>query len=180
MRRAIAAVALLVVVILIAVGVHSCQVSQRNSALRDYSDGVASIMRSSNQTGQQFFSVLSSGQSASNGTNLQSQIDEARLSAENQLNRAAATERPRRGQGRAYGRAAELADAQGRDCERRRNRSSRRCSPPRPTAAVNSIAAEMARLYSSDVVYKDYALPAIVWPSTARGSRSGRRTGFRS
>ncbi|HEY2161802.1 MAG TPA: hypothetical protein VGH24_10875, partial [Solirubrobacteraceae bacterium] len=62
--------------ILVAVGVHSCQVSQANSALRDYSDSVASIIRASNQTGQQFFNVLSSGQSASNSTNLQSQIDE--------------------------------------------------------------------------------------------------------
>ena len=83
-----AAVALLVVVVLVAVGVHSCQVSQQNSDLRNYSDGVASVVRSSNQTGQQFFNVLSSGQGASNGQNLQSQIDEARLSAENQLNRA--------------------------------------------------------------------------------------------
>jgi hypothetical protein len=30
------------------------------------------------------------------------------------------------------------------------------------TAAVNQIAAEMARLYASDVLYKDYALPGIV------------------
>ena len=50
-----AAVALLIVVVLIAIGVHSCQVSQRNSALRNYSDSVASLVRASNQAGQRFF-----------------------------------------------------------------------------------------------------------------------------
>src|SRR5207248_4866445 len=84
-RRAVAAVALVIVVILIAVGVHSCQVSQRNSALRDYNDNVAALIRRSNQTGQQFFGVLSSAQGSSNAPSLQTQVNEAHLNAEREL-----------------------------------------------------------------------------------------------
>jgi hypothetical protein len=149
------------VVILLAVGVHSCQVSQQNSALRDYADGVASIMRSSNQTGQQFFSVLSSGQGSSNATNVQSQLDEARLSAENQLNRAAGLSVPDQVKG------AQVLVLQ--TLKMRRDGITNvagqiqpALQPSTASGAVNAIAAEMARLYSSDVLYKDYALPGIV------------------
>lgn len=155
-----AAVALLVVVVLIAVGVHSCQVSQQNSDLRNYSDGVASLARSSNQTGQQFFSVLSSGQGSSNGQNLQSQIDEARLSAQNQLNRAQGLSVPDPVKGAQQDLLLAL--------QMRRDGITNIAQQVQPalqsstaTAAVNQIAAEMARLYASDVLYKDYSLPAI-------------------
>ncbi|HEY1590355.1 MAG TPA: hypothetical protein VGF81_01070 [Solirubrobacteraceae bacterium] len=153
--------ALLVVVILVAVGVHSCQVSQRNSSLRNYSDSVASIIRASNQTGQQFFNVLSSGQGASNGANLQSQIDEARLSAENQLNRAAGLDVP----DEAKSAQSDLMLA----LQMRRDGIAQIAQQVQPalqastaTDAVNQIAAEMAKFYASDVVYKSYALPSIV------------------
>jgi hypothetical protein len=160
-RRAVAAVALLIVVILVAVGVHSCQVSQRNSALRDYADSVSSVARSSNQTGQQFFQVLSSGQGASNGNNLESQIDEARLSAENQLNRAAGLSVPDEAKGAQQDLLLGL--------QMRRDGIGKVAQQVQPalqastaTQAVSSIAAAMAQLYASDVVYKDYALPSIV------------------
>lgn len=156
-----AAVALLVVVILVAVGVHSCQVSQRNSALRNYSDSVASIIRASNQTGQQFFSVLSSGQGASNGTNLQSQIDEARLSAENQLNRAAGLDVP--DQVKTAHADLLLTLQMRRDgIAQIAQQVQPALQPSTATDAVNQIAANMARFYGSDVVYKDYSLPGIV------------------
>jgi hypothetical protein len=157
----VAAVALLVVVILIAVGVHSCQVSQANSALRDYSDSVASIMRASNQTGQQFFSVLSSGGGASNGQNLQSQLDEARLSAENQLNKAASLSPP--DQVKSAQQDLLLALQMRRDgIANIAKQIQSALQSSTSTEAVNSIAAEMARFYGSDVLYKDYALPTIV------------------
>ena len=155
-----AAVALLVVVILVAVGVHSCQVSQRNSALRNYSDSVASVIRASNQTGQQFFNVLSSGQGASNGTNLQSQIDESRLSAENQLNRAAGLDVP--DEVRTAHADLLLTLQMRRDgIAQIAQQIQPALQPSTATDAVNQIAAEMAKFYASDVVYKAYSLPAV-------------------
>jgi hypothetical protein len=157
----VAAGALLVVVILIAVGVHSCQVSQANSALRDYSDSVASIIRASNQTGQQFFSVLSSGAGSNNGQSLQSQLDEARLTAETQLNKAAALSPP--DQVKSAQQDLLLALQMRRDGIAniaKQIQSALQASTS--TEALTSIAAEMARFYASDVLYKDYSLPAIV------------------
>jgi hypothetical protein len=157
----VAAVALLIVVILIAVGVHSCQVSQANSALRDYSDSVASIARASNQTGQQFFTVLSSGAGSNNGQNLQSQLDEARLSAENQLNRAASLSPP--DQVKSAQQDLLLALQMRRDgIANIAKQIQAALQPSTSTAAVQSVATEMARFYASDVLYKDYALPTIV------------------
>ncbi len=171
-----AAVALLVVVILIAVGVHSCQVSQANSALRDYSDSVASIMRASNQTGQQFFTVLSSGGGSSNGQNLQSQLDEARLSAENQLNRAASLSPPDQVKGAQQDLL--LALQMRRDgIANIAKQIQSALQPSTSTEAVSSIAAEMARFYASDVLYKDYALPAIVGALHSAGIAVGGTNG---
>ena len=55
MRRLIAAGATLVVLILIVLGVRSCQISARNSSLKDYTNNVSSLNQQSSQTGQQFF-----------------------------------------------------------------------------------------------------------------------------
>jgi len=172
----VAAVALLIVVVLIAIGVHSCQVSQRNSALRNYSDSVASIIRASNQTGQQFFNVLSSGQGASNGPNLQSQVDEARLSAENQLNRAAGLDVP----DEAKGAQQDLLLA----LQMRRDGIAQIAQQVQPalqqstaTDAVSQIAADMAKFYGSDVVYKNYSLPAIVGALHTAGIAVGGTSG---
>jgi hypothetical protein len=156
----VAATALVIVLILIVVGVHSCQVSQRNSALKDYSDNVASLNQNSDQTGHQFFTLLSSGGGASNVTNLQSQINEARVGADNQLTRAKSMDVP-----------SEVTGAQQNlllALQMRRDGIADVATQIQPALgstanqdAVNQIAGDMARLYSSDVVYKSYTLPLI-------------------
>ena len=88
LRRAIAVAALVVVIILIVIGVHSCQVSARNSSLKDYNNNVASLIQESNQTGKQFFGVLSNGSSAGDAANLQNQIDETGVTADSSSSRA--------------------------------------------------------------------------------------------
>ncbi len=161
MRRAVAATALLIVLVLIVIGVHSCQVSQAHSALRDYNDNVASLVRSSNQNGDQFFKVLSSGVNSNNAPSVESQIDQARLTAQSQLSRAKGLSTP-----------GEVKEAQQNlvlAMQMRRDgiaTIARNLQPALQNAtassAVNTIAAEMARLYASDVLYKDYTLPGIV------------------
>ena len=161
LRRGVALVAIVIFVILVVVGVHSCQVSQANSALRNYSDSVASLIRASDQAGGRFFSVLSSGSGASNATSLQSQVDEARLTADGQLNQAENLSAP--------GPVQAAQEDIVLTLRMRRDGIAHVAQDLQPalqsstaTDALNSIAAEMARLYASDVVYKDYALPAIV------------------
>lgn len=161
MRRAVASAALLVVVILIVIGVHSCQVSQTNSALRNYSDNVASLIQRSDDTGSRFFTLLSHGEGSSNPTGLQSQVDEARLNADAQLSDAEGQSVPDQMKDAQQDLVLALrmrADGIGNIAHRLQAALQTQTSRD----AVTAIAAEMARFYASDVLYKDYALPVIV------------------
>lgn len=152
---------LIVVLILIVIGVHSCQVSQANSDLRDYAVSVNSVMQSSQQTGQRVFTILSSGQGSGNASNLENQLLEAHLSASNQLSRARGLNTP-----------GQLQSAQQQLLLALRMRSDgiSTIAAQLPAAlqsrtaanATTSIAAEMARFYASDVLYKDYTLPKLI------------------
>jgi hypothetical protein len=159
-RRGVAAGVLLVLLVLIALGVHSCQISARNSALRNYNNNVASAIRASNQTGRQFFGLLSSGSGSSNATTLQSQINETRLGADSELSRARGFDVP----DQVHGAQQNLLLA----LQMRRDGIANIAAQIQPALngstssdAVNAIAAEMARLYGSDAVYKGYVAPMI-------------------
>jgi len=146
--------------VLVAVGVHSCQVSATNNALRDYSDNVRAVIQSSDQTGLQFFTLFASGQGSSNAASFQQQIDNSRRAAFAELRQAegfnvpdqmkpAQTDLLRALQMRNDGITNIGGDIQSA------------LQSATSTTAVTQIAAEMARFYASDVLYKDYALPEI-------------------
>ncbi len=161
--------------ILIVLGVHSCQVSARNSALKDYTNSASSLIEQSNQTGKGLFSLLSS---AANGnvTGLQDSINQARASAAEQLKKA-----------RSLGVPDEMKAAQANLLLTLQMRSdaianiANEFQPALGTAtskdAVNSIAAQMARLYASDVVYKDYTTPKIAGALHSAGIAVGGANG---
>jgi CARDB len=162
MRRLIAAGAILVVLILIVLGVRSCQISARNTSLKDYTNNVSSLNQASAQTGQQFFNQLSSGAGGgSGGSNaLQTQLNETRIQAENQLNRAHNLDVPDEMKGAQQNfllalqmRRDGIAGVASRVGEALGGTTSK--------DAVNAIAATMARFYASDVLYKDYTTPLI-------------------
>jgi hypothetical protein len=177
-RRAIAVVALLIVVLLIALGVHSCQVSARTSALKTYADNVSSLIPESNQTGSQLFQLLSSagGAGAGNAGNLQNQINQTHLNAEAQLRRAQALDVPDEMKGAQQtllltlqmrrdgiaGIGQEIQPALGTSTSR---------------DAVTSIAAQMATFYASDVVYKNYTTGPIASALHAAGIAVGGPNG---
>jgi hypothetical protein len=160
MRRAIAGAALLVVLILIVVGIHSCTVGSTSSALRSYNDSVTSLIRASNQTGQQFFSLMSRGGGSSNPTTLQSEVEATRVDAARELQRAEGLSAP----------SGLTVAQQGLVWTMRMRRDgiaivAAQLQPAlqRSTAvtAVKTIAAAMGSLYASDAVYKNYTLPMI-------------------
>jgi uncharacterized protein YdbL (DUF1318 family) len=148
------------VILLIALGVHSCQVSEANSALKDYTNNVSSLIQRSDATGQQLFSVLSSATGSGGALSLQNQINETRKSAATELADAKSLSVPDSVksadqnlllalQMRLDGItsiAAEIQPALGTSAN---------------AAAVNSLAAQTARFYASDVLYKDYTAPEI-------------------
>ena len=159
-RRGIAVAAILVVIVLVVLGVHSCQVSQRNTALKDYNNSVASLIQQSDNTGNQLFHQLSSGGGAGNATNLQNQINETRVSADSQLSHVKGLSVPD-----------EMRGAQQNlllTFQMRRDgiaNIAKEIQPALGTSAnkdaINSIATQMARFYASDVVYKDYTTTQI-------------------
>ena len=160
-RRAIALTGIVIVVILIVLGVHSCEVSQRNSSLKDYSNSVGTLVAKSNQTGKTLFNELSGASGASNATNLQTQVNQTLQDTRSQLNQARRLSVPN-----------EMRVAQQdllQSLQMRRDGVSNIASQVQQALskaasadAAKTIAAEMARLYSSDVVYTDYTAPAVV------------------
>jgi hypothetical protein len=166
-RRAVAAVAILVVLILIVLGIHSCQVSARNSSLRDYNHNVTSLIQQSDQTGTQFFGLLSNA-SGTDPTSLQNQLNEARVSADSELSRARALDVP-----------SEVQDAQQNlllTLTLRRDgiadvaqQIQKATGSSASTVAVNQIATDMARFLASDVVYKTEVGPKIAAALHAAG-----------
>ena len=159
-RRAVAGVAIVIVVILVVLGVHSCQVSARNSALKDYTNNVASILQESNNTGTQFFNLLSGAGGASNAQNLTNQLNETRVAADNELKHAQAIDVPDEVKGaqsdfllaltmRRDG-MANIAQLVQSALGTTNNQN-----------AINQIAANNARFYASDVLYTDYSAPGI-------------------
>lgn len=170
--------ALIVLVILIVVGVHSCTVSASNSALRSYSDNVNSLIQSSNQTGQRFFSLLSGASGSSNITTLQTKIEAARRDADNQLRTAQGLSAP----SQLTQAQQNLVMAMGMRRDAISNvagqlQNALQSSASSATSAVNQIALEMWRLSASDVLYKDYTFPMIQTTLTNAGIAVGGANG---
>jgi len=175
-RRAVAAAAILIVLILIILGVHSCQISARNSSLKDYNSNVASLIQQSDQTGSQLFSQLSSGGGSNNATNLQNQINQTRVNADKELSDAKGLGVPDEMKGAQQDLLVTLT--------MRRDGIANIALQIQPALgsstskdAVNQIAAEMARFYASDVLYKDYTIPEIVAALHAVGIGVGGTNG---
>jgi hypothetical protein len=159
-RRAVAAVAILIVIILLVVGIHSCQVSQRNSSLRDYNHNVSSLIQQSDQTGNQFFGEISGGSGASDATGLQNQVNQTRASADAELSRAKSFDVPQEVQSAQQNlllvmklRRDGIADV-AMNIQAALGQST-------SADAVTKIAADMARFYASDVLYKTETAPDI-------------------
>lgn len=159
-RRAVAAVVLVVIVILIALGVHSCQVSQRNSALKSYANNVSSVITDSNNTGQQLFKILSSGVSSASGTSVYNSIAETLSQARKQLATAKGFSVP----DQVKTAHAKLLLALQMRVDAITN-IAQQIQPALGNSAshdaIYAIAAAIAALYASDVVYKDYTTKEI-------------------
>ncbi len=157
-RRVIAAVAILVVLILVVVGVHSCQVSARNTSLKDYANNISSAQQASRSTTWRTRSSASSRAAggSSNASGAADLIDRVGGDGEHQLNRAKGLDVPDEMKGAQQQfllamqmRHDGIADIAANIQQALGNTTSK--------DAINAIAADMARFYASDVIYKDYA-----------------------
>jgi len=172
LRRVVAALIVAVLGIVIVLGVRGCEVSRRNNSLKDYNNNVASLIERSDGTSGRLFSDLARAQSTGDAASVQTQINQERVDADSQLAHAKRLNVPdevktaqqyvllalRLRQDGIAGTAQyiqpALADATNQD-------------------AIDHIAAEMARFYASDVVYKSYALPELAGALHRAGIRVG-------
>jgi hypothetical protein len=169
-RRIGLAAVVVIAIVLIAVLVNSCETSARNSALKDYNNSVASLNARSVQTGANFFSVLSGG--TSDPTSLQQHLNQAVTDAGTELNDAKGLSVPDEVKGAQQNfvtalqmRKDGMGNIAGQVGPALQSQTSK--------DAVNTIAAEMARFYASDVLYKDYTVPQIVGALRAAGITVG-------
>jgi hypothetical protein len=172
-RRAIAVTAIIIAIVLVVLGVHSCQVSATNNALKDYNNNVNSLMQQSNETGAQLFKQLSGGGGAGNASALQQQLNQTRAQAVQQLAKANQLSVP----GQVKNAQNNLLLLLQMRADGIRNIASDIQSALNTATSkqgVDTIAAEMARFYASDVVYHDYTAPLI---NTALISALGKNNG---
>jgi len=169
-RRIALAVVVVVAIILIAVLVNSCETSARNSALKDYNNSVASLNARSVQTGANFFKALSGG--TSDPTSLQTSLSQAANDGATELKDAKGLSVPDEVKGAQQ----QFVSAM----QMRKDGMTNIAGQVQPALqsttskdAVNTIAAEMARFYASDVLYKDYTVPQIVGALRAAGITVG-------
>jgi hypothetical protein len=170
LRRVVLAGVVVVAIILIAVLVNSCEVSARNSALKDYNNSVASLNAQSVNTGQSFFSSLAGP--ISDPTSLQTSLNQSWTDATNQLKKAKALNTPD-----------EVKSAQQNFVSALQLRAdgihniAGEVQPALQSQtaqdAVTSIASDMARFYASDVLYKDYTVPEVIGALRAAGITVG-------
>ena len=177
-RQAIGLGALIIVAILIILGVKGCLDSRKDNAMKDYNRNVTAVIDDSDNTvGKPFFARMSTG--SRNAQDLQVQINQLRLAADDDVKRAKSFSVP-----------GDMTAAQ-RNLElvlNLRAESLKKIADQIPSAlgrgqtsesAIDKIAAEMQGFLASDVVHQTRVAPLIrdaldkngITGQTIRGSR---------
>jgi len=159
-RQAVALGGLIVLIILIVLGVNGCLNSRKDNALKDYNRNVTAVINDSDgSVGKPFFQLMAQG--SRNSQDLQSQINQLRLNADEDVKRAKAFDVP-----------GDMSAAQ-RNLElvlNLRDEGLAKIAALIPSAlgrgqtadaAMKSIAAEMQSFLASDVVYNQRVPPLI-------------------
>jgi hypothetical protein len=167
----VAIVLVIVAIVVVALLVHSCQVSATNSALQDYANSVSSLNQQSAANGKQLFTRLGEAQQSGGGTNLQNDINQILSDEQKKVyDKAKAMSVPDQVKtGNGFFLTALKMRVDGISGIAHAIQPA--LSSNATQANVNALAAETARLYASDVLYKDYALPQIYSALHAAGTR---------
>jgi len=160
MRRIIAGVVIVIVIVLILIGVSSCQSSSNKSALESYASNVNSLITRSQTDSKQLFTSLHGGVSSTDAVRTQNDINKIAQDAANVLSSARKQSVP-----------SPAKEAQTNLVEALQLRYDGLISIAKQIqpavgssvsqSAVSTIAGDMARFYSSDVLYKLYTVPEL-------------------
>jgi hypothetical protein len=160
MRRIIAGVVIVIVIVLILIGVSSCESSTNKSALESYTSNVNSLIEQSQNNSTQLFKLLKSGVSSADAVSTQNQVNKIAQNASDVLSSARKQSVPS---------PAKLAQANLLLALTLRYDGlisiAKQIQPAVgssiSSSAVSMIAGDMARFYSSDVLYKLYSVPEL-------------------
>lgn len=158
-RRAIAVVAAVVLVILLVVGINSCRNNRKDTAFRNYAADVRSLVQGEQDLSKRFFETLSKP-SRGDALDVQTQVNAQRVDAEQLVQRAKSTNQP-----------GDLNAANGWLVTAFQFRADAiaKIADLLPTAlgdkgkrsAIDLIAGQMQALLASDVIYLQRAIPAL-------------------
>jgi hypothetical protein len=176
MRRIIAGVVIVIVIVLILIGVSSCQSGANKSALESYTSNVNSLIKRSQSDSAQLFKLLESGVSSSDAVSTQNQINKIAQDASDVLSSARKQSVPS---------AAKTAQANLVQALTLRYDGlisiAKQIQPAVGSSisasAVSTIAGDMARFYSSDVLYKLYTVPELAEALHGAGAAVGGAEG---
>jgi hypothetical protein len=176
MRRIIAGVVIVIVIVLILIGVSSCSSSANKSALESYTSNVNSLIKQSQSNSKTLFKLLTSGVSSSNAVTTQNQINKVAQNASDVLSSARKQSVP----SKAKTAQANLVQA----LTLRYDGLISIAKQIQPavgssisSTAVSTIAGDMARFYSSDVLYKLYSVPELAEALHSAGAIVGGADG---
>ncbi len=158
-RRAVAAGAGVVVLILLVLGIRGCLDARKDRAFRDYAGDVNAVVEESNNLANNLFETLSRPRNAE-ALDVQNEINALATDAEQLVERARDTDQPDELNG-AHSRLVETLEF--------RRDALRNIAQRIPTAlgergrkpAIESIAAQMQMFLASDVIYSQRALPEL-------------------
>jgi hypothetical protein len=158
-RRTIAILSAVVVVILLVVGINGCLDSRKDTAFRNYADDLRSLLTAEHDLGKRFFATLSKP-ARGDALSIQTQVNAQRVDGEQLVQRAKDTGHP-----------GELSTAHGWVVTAFQFRADAigRIANLLPTAlgdkgkssAIDSIAGQMQALLASDVIYSQRGIPAL-------------------
>jgi hypothetical protein len=159
LRRTIAIIGTVVLVVLLVVGINGCLDSRKDSAFRDYASDVRALVSGEQDLSNRLFETLSKP-GRGDALDVQTQVNAQRVDAEQLVERAKNTDHP-----------GELSTAQGWLVTAFEFRADAigKIANLLPTAlgdkgrqaAIDSIAGQMQALLASDVIYLQRAIPAL-------------------
>ena len=174
-RRIVAVAVIVVLIVVIALLVNSCAVSSTNSALRDYNNSVYNLMHRSDGIGARMFTRLSSGAAKNNLSGLVTDLDTDLGDARSTLASAQHLSVP--SQMTDAQRNVVLALTMRRDgIQSIANNIQSAMARSTSKTGLEQLQQGMSGLYASDLVYKNFAVPAIAGAFKDAGLSIGQGT----
>jgi hypothetical protein len=159
-RRVSAVVAIVMIVIVCALLIHGCQSNRATAGLKDYSASVNQILGQSNQLGASVFSTLQSGASSSDPSALGTKLAADLHTADSQLSQLNSLSVPSQMQ-KAQGNLQLTLRMRADGINRIASNIAQAYQTQTAQTAVQQISVATSNLYSSDVIYKNYAATEI-------------------